>query len=489
MMARCPQALQQLGEQLNIFIRLETLTKILIWIVVFISIVLCQMLLYKAGKQKKENQNAKTMLVIEQATRLQMPIAVGMALANYAARFQFGDVQHLFVLTFVPFVILRWLNYAGVETDKHLAIATGLFAGLGVSLDLCFWPIMLVNEIILLSHFKCRPQGKFALYGLLGGLMIALVPFLLLSSIQKEAFLKWMMPLRVASLTVFDQALIPFGNTPDRRDFIYLISAAVIVATPLCKRLPLYQALIGLTLCGLFLSVREGQGLSYQLVIGAFSGVLLLTVAVLDLLSRWRGSSNKNILVWSIFLTLVSSLIAAKLQQNSRTAFETTYALPVSQTKDNLEDLFPAIEKLSKWKDNVMLFSYSPNAMYPILNNLERRQSGYLLWSEPFYLLTQLEERGPLTEDLNNFRKMLLQKLQNDISSGQAKIILVDQMREEETLDKYKLKKILDDTYDYTGNCLYYSNFQEPRENIGMALPFLIYEQKNRPNPAKSKTP
>ncbi|MBS1995311.1 MAG: hypothetical protein JSS86_03330 [Cyanobacteria bacterium SZAS LIN-2] len=477
--ATWPLQIQQLLSQCHAFMRLELISKNLDMAFVLLSFILCQLLLQRAAKDYRP------------ADRLQMPLAVAMAVATYALRFQFGETQHHFILGFMPYIVLRWLRTEVTDQNfipRWLAFACGLLAGLAVSLDLLYWPLLLLVEALFFLPqlgFKTRMAEYI---GLLTALAVALTGLGLLNGEQRDAFLRWIMPLRLGSLMVFDRALLPVTVSPDRRDVIYLLAATFILGSHLIRRLSLLKPLMAMALWGLVIYICQGQGLSEQLALCTYCCYFLATLCSFELVQLTPAGSKKILLTAAG--TVLCCLLAIAFYRGSQSACDEALSVmantPPGKTK--LPDVAQTLEKYTKWQDDVLLLSYCPQSIYPTLINLERHQSGYFLTAEPLYLLTMMEEARLLTEDLKNFRTILKQKLAHEFASAQPRLILVDVMRERETLEQYDLLGVLKQSYNRVGLCRYYSAYREPRENIGLCLPFLIYQPRLNPGAGPERT-
>jgi len=490
-LATLPLALYQLFESLHTFVRLELISKSLNMIFVLVSFVLCLTVIRKAS------------VTCLQAKSLELPLAVALPIACYAVRFQFGEVQSQFILAFMPYLLLRWLRYqessqtqaqtkiqTQIQIPAGLAYIIGLLAGLGVCMDVVYWPLLILLEILFAiqcGRFKFS-TARFEAGGLFTAVIIALSAFLSLNSLQQNAFIHWIMPLRIAILKLFDLALLPLSVSPDRRDVIYLLSLAMVLGSILQKHNRLYMALMAAALWGLTIFICEGQGLSEQLVVCTYSTTVILVLSIFDcliflarFLHNLRAPWN---ITWSfrtvlLVTTIMTSIVAATFLKQAQTAFDQALSVRPTNGAPRLPDIEQTLEKYTKWQDEVILLSYSPKSIYPTITNLDRHQCGYLLSAQPLFLLTLLEETYGLTKDLKDFRTQLVQKMTRDFTSGQPKLILVDIMREEETLEKYKLLPILEEKYDRIGLCNYYNVYREPRENIGLNLAFAIYHLKS----------
>ncbi len=114
-----------------------------------------------------------------------------------------------------------------------------------------------------------------------------------------------------------------------------------------------------------------------------------------------------------------------------------------------------------------MIFSYAPHAIFPLINNVDRRQTGYLLWSEPIKIIFLQGDGIVLSPDLKDFQSFLVHRLKMDVSSGRAKLIIVDSVRIEDFLESRGVMREIRKKYVEDAPCIYSNDFKEPREDLG----------------------
>ena len=86
------------------------------------------------------------------------PFVVALALANVLMLFQIGQREHLFMLAFMPYFLIRWLRWHGHTVNAVEAIISGMFAGIGLCLsDLFFVVAASLEGFWLISTMKLRP--------------------------------------------------------------------------------------------------------------------------------------------------------------------------------------------------------------------------------------------------------------------------------------------------------------------------------------------
>ena len=459
--------------QHGLVLSLESFTKVCVWLVIIFSFALCLVLLGHVSGSTRPQPDPRCQLAIGQARLLTPPLLIGFALANYLARFEFGDLQHLFALAFVPFVVLRWLKSSGVEVNFWLTLVIGIFAGWGVALDLTFWPAVIILELLLAlqcgrSWLKVLPIGEY--FGLLLGLAFALINFMLLTDSQKTAFVKWIMPLRMLSFHEYDRILDPAVHSPDRRDVLYMLLFALPFSVLASKQYKACASFGGLALFGLALYVVEHQGLSNQILVCQFFSIILLAISAFYIFDRVTSPFLAIGRVRSIVILLACTCLAGAVYKADLAAFNTAYGLAASRGPSMPVDIFEVVDKKTAWKDPVMIFSYAPHAIFPLLNTVDRKQMGYLLWSEPIILISLRGDGEDLSPDLKEFQSYLVHRLKMDVGSARAKLIIVDSVRIEEFMENRGLFKAIRKNYVEDPACIYFNDFKEPREDLGYGV-------------------
>ncbi|MBK7837426.1 MAG: hypothetical protein IPJ49_07035 [Candidatus Obscuribacter sp.] len=198
-----PLALNQfLYKSFHLFVPLTLLAKSLILSLLVLSLLVSLLILRKSANGD-----------------LYRYFAICFLLGNYLVRFEFGELQHLFLLFALPFMLARWLNYQSIPVKSWLMVLSALMALCGVLLDPYFLLTWLVFELVLTLYFGRCAYVSALVFGALA-LFGTLVP--LFGSKVMVAYQGWILPLRLAKLAVFDPALLRPGCVPDRRDVILL---------------------------------------------------------------------------------------------------------------------------------------------------------------------------------------------------------------------------------------------------------------------------
>ena len=186
---------------------------------------------------------------------------------------QLGQREHLFVLAFVPYAVLRWLRWQGAAPAPTLATALGLATGAAA----CFRPAL------------ARPAG--ALAAAAGGYALY---FLLEPAVREAYFGRWL-PFLATGYATFDSSL---GEVLRARAFWLALAAAVLPALLVDAARPfaarpfwrLARALAAITLLAAALYVAGAKSWSYRLHPAFGCAALVFGLALAGLLGRLAPS-------------------------------------------------------------------------------------------------------------------------------------------------------------------------------------------------------
>lgn len=440
---------QFLYKSLHQFVPVALLTKSLILSVLLLSLTTSLLILRQAG-----------------TTGLFRYFALCFVLANYLVRFEFGELQHLFWLLALPYMLVRWLTYQSIIVQRWLMLLTAAMALCGVLLDPYYLLTWLVFELILSLYF-----GRLAYTGLLVFGTLSLFGTVLpwFGNNVMAAYQGWILPLRLAKLAVFDTALLRPGCVPDRRDVILLGVFALILLFLRQKKQSYLIVPAVLLLMGFAQYVLECEGLSLTLPWTMASAVFIISAIMLDTL---KGNSRGLIAV-SLVVSISGSWL---LYQNSVKQIDAALAAPVDYIRDGLPDIAQVIDIYSKPRDHVLILSDFAGAAYPLLNNYDRYQSGYLTYGKPLHLLRMLGEKNKLSPALVQYKKYVEKKFTDDLLHGKQTLLIVHLNHElEDMLAIPEVSSIFERNYDMLYKCYFYTNRREPKEMAGLFYPFYVY--------------
>lgn len=293
----------------------------------------------------------------------------------------FGQRDHLFMLLYVPFLLVRLLRYEGRAVPVAVALLLGLQAGAGACMKPEFLALALVAETALLVGFRTwRLRIGTEVWAALAVGVGYVAHWALVPPAMRTAFFQRWVP---AILRGYDAYSLPpsrilgqllVGN----QRLITLSGAGLLGGAWLAwrshvptRRLLLALVAIGMTSMGFYLRVHKGW--TYQLTPLFMSGIL---GASLSWLEAGRALRPARALRWLRF-----SLIVAPLALGLLAALEcVTASLDLPHLAAPLSE---AIERLTARGDRVLVLSTSVGPSYPALTKTGRLPGSRYLWDFP----------------------------------------------------------------------------------------------------------
>lgn len=215
-------------------------------------------------------------------------------------RGEFGQREQIFVLLYLPYLLLRFVRYAGGEVPKWLAIPVGVTAMLGIALKPYFVAIWLMVEIFQLAMYRrwratVAPEVWAALFtATLYALHFWLIPGM------GEYFTRWV-PLLMAHYSVYamprTEIVREFSPQPQNLILAFLCLLALWLALRLRLRLRgLLAVFVSVIIVSWLTFWHQAKNWSYHLVPvwlfgGLLAGVLLILLwrmMRLTVVSRYR---------------------------------------------------------------------------------------------------------------------------------------------------------------------------------------------------------
>ncbi len=341
----------------------------------------------------------------------------------------FGEREHIFVLLFLPFLVVRWLRVQ----DGRIAPLTALIVGLGAGIGTCIKPYFVLVALMpeLYWQLQRRKPGllrpEIATYVCAGALFL-LHFFLLPDSVVRNVFGRWL-PFILERYGVYNCDLI---HLVVRRDFLF---AAVAVIGPFLIRLNRTEGLggfarpVSMSVLGAAMAfMAQHKGFSYQLFPAVGLAAVGLTVAAYEVMAAktidYRNFDRYKIIATKFICTLMFSAVLFFLILMMMRA-----VIKIPQYRPSTP-MGQAITELSKKDDAVLVISPAVGASYPVLLQLARKPAtrfANIFWIGMLYpdakaapngefpyrseVQATLEEArllGELAEDLRTFRPALV---------------------------------------------------------------------------------
>ncbi|MBX9937947.1 MAG: hypothetical protein K2Y32_01775 [Candidatus Obscuribacterales bacterium] len=421
-----------------------------------------------------------------------LPFALAPVLLAYMARFQIGEVQYLMGLAAIPWLLMRYLAYRGIEFSVWLSLLCGAVMGVAFSLEYPYVLVPLVLELFMATSFwQFKPILS---YNLLGFALSAMVVFLRLRKwpeAMQKAYFEWIIPLRQLQFGELDEMIQGQGSSPDLSYVFYFFVAVCVLYIFIDRRLPILRPAVATGVIGLFFFILEKQGFTRDIVL-AMSGLILAALLSLAYISRSFSKAESS---FRRFVTVGLSAAVVLYAGYFAFSIEHDYSEginPHPKEKSALPDVNLFVQQHSQWQHPVAMFCDYPDSTFPLLLNLERSSGTMLVNSRPVRLLMKLERLCVLDERWKRLKNLIVGNLEAEFSSARADLVLVHGCYLKEFMEANGLLKLLQENYSEGGFCLFQSDNRQPREFLGYYFGFDSFLRRNTslqaPPPRQSRT-
>lgn len=442
---------------------------------------------------------------------------VAYALANVLMLFQIGQGEHLVMLALTPYFLVRWLRWNGQTVSRREAIVSGAFAAFAVCLWHGFLAIAASLEVFwLLSLRRFRPLLALEVRACICTVSILLLSALSLPEAARNEYISLVFPLLSLGYQCHDWSIYGINSVPERRDIFYTAIAAILFVLPFRRRTSLAAPLAVVFLVGFALYLSQLKGLSQSAIPMIFAITLLLSVnlsiagGIVRRISRnvysrrlrasagngasWRNPlvSNLGLLAYAVSVLVLAGAFLkqqeSKIGRGLPLAGEACLELAREQTSSSsgeqrlsqdseLASCAAWLAKYSRESDEVMFLTDSLVPGYPLMLQMKRKPSGYLLQSDCLVELEACERESLQPKVFEAYAQKLYTRLDGDIASQRAKMIFVQDVTIDDLLKKHKVAATLLKHYELKGHARLKAANEEPLEhtgfnyNIGVFLP------------------
>ena len=318
-------------------------------------------------------------------TRREMGQVLGLVLVIMAVGqqlfFDWGQREHLFMLLFVPWLVLRDLRRADQPLGWGLALGLGIAAGIGLSLKPHFALIGLAVELVAVIRTRrwAFRKPEVAGVGLVAGLYVVYLvanPDVLIGLIRVLQSVQ-------AGYGAYPSTALPvfFSQTPAALLSLLLLIGVLVVhfvrPTWFGEWVALSWAFTATGVTGFTMFLLQGKGWGYH-AIPFYTGTAL-TVAMLVTIGgeRWARSAPQKARRWSGVLVVFIPLMALSYQVLRSTQISPSAGVTVYSV------LSAVIQRYSAPGDRVMLVDTNPDTAYPLLPANQRRHASRYAVAHP----------------------------------------------------------------------------------------------------------
>ncbi len=330
-----------------------------------------------------------------------------------------GQREQLFVLLYVPFLLLRVLRSRGGATAGWFAGMLGAQAGVGVALKPHFLLIALGVESVLLM---ARRRGRFLprllapeIFALMGVVAAYVLHWLFVPAAMREAFVGRWLPLVLHRYAAYD---LSYRETLDRVLHSPLSAAAVFAALAaaffaLKRHGRLRQhltALSAMASTALLMFMLQRKGWSYQAIPFDAAGLLCLAVLV----DRPRTTGRRFAAQAGLAAVLCVLVAMCSIDR-----------LAASPDPPDFVALRQIVEEHTSAGDRVLIVATSVRPAYPMLLQTGRMPGSRYLCSFPvaFFYADGASYRH--YKDASPEERQFLDELADDVARLRPRLIIV----------------------------------------------------------------
>ena len=349
----------------------------------------------------------------------------------------FGQREHIFLLTLLPYSILRWLRAGGTKVSHLSCAAGGFIAAIGICIKPPFLLIVFLQEIVLLIYlFKNAELKKFinteVFFLALGGAAYVAHFFILLTEEARDSlFNRWIPFLFQGYLSYSVSRWTLVQQVP-------VITAAIIAVIILVRGISksTYTGLLSRqfaagTIGGLIFYVMQAKGWDYHKFPYTFftlaAVALVLSNSINSITSDSALFAYKKKLIYPGRVLLVLALIGLLLRP-VYASFKAEYNKTPSE-----QLLEPIFNMYSEKGDTILVFATSVGMAYPITVTTERKMGSryhFLVSLVMYYQEVKKEAGKPFPyhtiENAPKGEKQLLTELEEDLAHFRPKLIFID---------------------------------------------------------------
>lgn len=347
---------------------------------------------------------------------------------------QLGQRDHLFMLAFVPFAVLRWLRWRGQGPAAPRALAIGL--GFATGLMAAFRPslgalVVLPELVYLVRHRRARTLLLPETVAAAAALAAYAAYFLLQPAVREAYFGRWV-PFLATGYATFDS---PLGARLGVRALWFALAGAALplvlvdAARPFAARgfWRLARALAALTVLAALLYVQGGKDWNYRLHPTFGCAALVVGLALAALLRQIAPAP-----AWR---TPVAAVVAACVVLLG--AWQPRTFMHLGSIDETVERMVVDIERNSRPGDPILVFGTGVTPAHPALLMTGRRPATRYLNLFPIPILHARPDAAA--------EQRFLDELRHDVAAHPPAIIFVMRALNSGVPARFDLAQYLED--------------------------------------------
>ena len=376
-----------------------------------------------------------------------IPFLLGYLFISKELVLDFGQREHLLIITYLPFFVVRYLRWRGIEISRWIAIFAGLYAAVTLSLKPHFLLMAAAPELVFLLQTRkwknlIAPETiSCALLGITYGAHLAVM-----DPEVKNRFFSFVVPL---VKTGYDYYTVSFLKTISdfNRALTNSFILTLLVALPLSRYCSLIAPTAAFTVAAFGIYIVASQDWSHHWVPVQY-GVLTLSWLIGAVLVRFLCSCAPQSRLLNLYMS--GTMCAAGL------GYMTMLNLPHDMVFTNhfdmtqigykgqspADDVQPWAEKILKYSkkgDPILCISDAIAPGYPITLQTERRPASRYLHGMPLMMAKYLAWEKPRIKDRKKFEGFyneIIEQYRQDIEKNKPTMIIVRESGIIEPLEK-----------------------------------------------------
>lgn len=211
-----------------------------------------------------------------------LPFLVGLCLFNFFLRYDYGQREEIYVLLYIPFLVIRWLRWQGA---KPAPVWAGIIVGFVGGLGMCLKPYFLIPHACvelywMLEKRKFLDLRNVEILSCIGAGLSYLAHFFIMPAAMRKSYFEFVVPAFIGGYNFWDSSLGGVLCEPAKRNVFYLATVASLLGLALRKRSTLLVPLIIFTFSSITFYLVQFKGWAYHDQ-PVFAGAMMLTWMVI----------------------------------------------------------------------------------------------------------------------------------------------------------------------------------------------------------------
>ncbi len=405
-----------------------------------------------------------------------LALVFGLLYFNFFLTYDFGQREEIFVLLYMPFLILRYCRYRGHSIGRKEAILIGLLGGMGICLKHYFLiNAVLVELFLLLVYGPCKIS--LSSLKLIGGrlftvettaavsfALLYLAHFLFLPQIVKDNYFGFLVPAFAKGYQFWDTSLASSLGAPDKRGVFLLLASGVLLVLPFVRRAGLLGVVAAFALSGVVPYLLQFKGWNYQ-DIPAYAGAVMLlcggsaAVVAYLVIPLFGGQNEKQSRITDVVLLAALAITAGASLVNSQDELaviksEPNFALETigykgNSPKSDIDSPFVTIMLAhARAQDPVLFISNAVAPGFPPLTQLHMKPASRHLHCcilSVLQYIKDVREPSPENKRLVALEKRVVSEYISDIKKNKPVLIFIQNLPVADYLSPYNFDQVLKD--------------------------------------------